>query len=42
MMDNWDERADERLKAAREWLADEYELADAAGVADQGLCPTNV
>lgn len=32
MMDNWDKRTDERLNAAREWLDEQYEMAEAAGV----------
>lgn len=35
MMDEWDEHAEERLQSARQWLVEEYELAAAAGVADE-------
>jgi hypothetical protein len=33
MMDHWDGRATELLDAARQWLAEEYDLAEAAGIA---------
>lgn len=35
MMDNWDERNDGQLQSARSWLAEQYEMADAVGIAEE-------